>query len=556
MARFRPLIAALAVAAAAAFGVVACGEDEEESVSEGPASAVPADAPVYFESVANLDDAEGLTSALETLGVEDPAGMIGGELDAKLEEDGETISYTEDIEPLIGERAGFFVESFGVAGDLAEATDCLTPGGDAVAVSDEGCALPAQDITDAVASEGDGAVVVETPDEDGARELIDQLIAESGDPAEDATHGDVDYKLNPEDGDAIAVFDGFVVAGTEPSVQAAIDASEGDSLADSEEFQSELDDIGTDPVFTAYAEPTAILDQLEASGQLDAAARAIAEQTAGGLAEVPAVFAIGADSDKITFDASTGVAESPTQVPTEESPLLQELPGDSWAATAIPDVGASVDQALQQFSATAGAAAPDIAKEFRRETGLDLTELTSAIGDIGVFVRGTNVLDVGGGAVVEDLDPGVTADAVEALRRIAQREASPGERVTDPGVEGEGFTVTSPAVPQPINVVQRDDRLVIAYGDEATEDAFAPSETLGDSDTFTSATEALGDYGVSLFVDAGPALDIAESTGASQDPDYAQAQPYLENLDYFITGGSADDDRSRVRAVLGLSESE
>jgi hypothetical protein len=549
MSRLRTLPALLCLAAAAAFGLTACGDDDE--VAEGPASAVPADAPVYFESVVNLDEAEGLTDALETLGVEDPAGKLAEELDAEAEAEGATVSYSEDIEPLLGERAGFFVQSFGSGGELvSESTDCVSPESAFTGTGEDACAVPAQDIVD----EGDGALVVETTDEDGARELIDEQIAESGDPAEDATHGDVDYKLNPEEGDAVAVFDGFVVAGTEPAVQAAIDASSGDSLADSEEYQAELDDLTTDPVFTAYADPAGVLDQLEASGQLDPAARAIAEQSVGGIADVPAVLTIGADSEELTLDASTGVSDTATQLPTEESELLQALPGDSWAATAIPDLGESIAQSLEQFSATAGQFGPDIGQELRRETGLDLDALTGAIGDVAFFARGTNVLDAGGGAVVEDLDPAATADAIEALRRLAQREAAPGERVTQLAVEGEGFAFTAPELPQPINVVQRDDRLVIAYGDQTTDDAFAPTETLGDSDAFASASEALGDYGVTAFVDIGPALELAESAGATDDPEYAQAQPYFEHLDYLVTGASADEERSRLRVVLGLTE--
>jgi hypothetical protein len=531
MKRPRTILAAVCVAAASAVGLVACGDDD--SSSEGPASAVPADAPVYLESVVDIAEADDLNDALETLGVEDAAGMLGEQLDAEFEADGAPVSYTGDIEPVLGERAGFFVQSFGSGGDLASATTEI-PG----------------DVT----SDGDAALVVETTDEDRARELIDQAIAESGDPAEDASHAGVEYKLNPDGGDAIAVFDGFVVAGTEPGVQAAIDASQGDSLADSEEYQAELDDLAADPVFTAYASPTAVLDQLEASGQLDAAGRAVAEQAAAGLLDVPAVVTIGADSDKMTFDASTGVSDTAAQIPTEESELLRGLPGDSWAATAIPDVGASVEQALEQVSTTAGTAAPDFDRELRRETGLDLGSLTGALGDVAVFVRGTDVLDVGGGAVIEDLDPDATAAALGVLRRLAQREAGPGEKITQPTVEGEGYAFTSPSLPQPVNVIQRDGKLVIAYGDEATEEAFAPSETLGDSDTFTAAAETLGDYAVSLFLNAGPALDLAESSGATADPGYAQAQPYLEHLDYLITGATVDDDRSRVRAVLGITE--
>jgi Protein of unknown function (DUF3352) len=544
----RTPLAAICVAAATALGLAACGGGDS---SEGPAGAVPADAPVYFESAVNLEQADGLTDALETLGVEDPAGMFAEELDAEAADDDSPVNYSDDIEPLLGERGGFFVSSFGSGGDLVSATtDCVAPEGVPTGTTDDGCAIPTQEVGD----DGDGALVVETTDEDGARDLIDELIAEGGDPVEDASHGDVDYKLNPEDGDAVAVFDGFVVLGTEPAIQAAIDASAGDSLADSEEYQAELDALDSDPVFTAYADPAEVLDQLEASGELDPAERGVAEQAIGGLGDVPAVLTIGAEPDRLTLDASAGVAETAAQLPVEESELLRALPGDSWAATAIPDVGASIEQALSQITATAGPAAPDFGQELRRETGLDLEALTGAIGDVALFVRDTSPLDAGGGAVVEDLDPAATADAIEVLRRLALREAGPGERVTQPSVEGEGFAVTSPDLPQPINVIQRDDKLVVAYGDDATEDALAPSETLGDSETFGTATDALGDYGVSLFLDVGPALDLAEASGATADPEYAEAAPYLEHLDYLITGGSVDDDRSRVRAVLGLTE--
>jgi Protein of unknown function (DUF3352) len=523
MTRLRACLATACATAVAAFGLAACGEDDS-AVSEGPASAVPADVPFYLEGVANLEDADNLQDALETLGVEDPAGKLGAELDSQLEAQGAPVSYTEDIEPLIGERVGFFVQTF-ESSDLAEAP-----------------------------TEGDGAVIVETTDEDGARDRIDQILEESGDPAEDATYNGVDYKLNPDGGDAVAVFDGFVVAGTEPSVQAAIDASNGDSLADSEEFNSELDALDSDPVSLAYAEPNAVLDQLEASGQLDAPGRAVVEQAAAGLLEVPAVFTIGADSEQVTFSASTGVAESAAQLPTEESSLLRELPGDAWAATAVPDVGAAIQQSLDQVSSTAGTAAPDFDKELQQETGLELGSLTEAIGDVAFFVRGTNPLDAGGGLVVEDLDPDSTSDALRALERLAESEAGPGERLTPLNVEGEGFAFTSPSLPQPVNVVQREGKLVIAYGDDATEDAFAPTETLGDSETFTSATDALGDYATSFFVDIGPALGIAEATGATADPNYASIQPYLEHLSYFVTGASVDDDRSRARAVVGLTD--
>jgi hypothetical protein len=104
-----------------------------------------------------------------------------------------------------------------------------------------------------------------------------------------------------------------------------------------------------------------------------------------------------------------------------------------------------------------------------------------------------------------------------------------------------------------VNFVQRDDRLVIAYGDEATEQAFEPSGTLGDSDAFAAPADALGeDYSVAFFLDAGPALELAGSAGAASDPGFAEAEPYLEHLDYLVTGAVSEEERDRVRIVLGL----
>lgn len=553
MKRNRILAAGLALVLAAGLALGACGDDD--SSSAGPASVVPADAPVYFESVVNLqsEDADGLNEALSTLlGTEDPAGEAISRLEAELEAEGSPVSYEDDIEPLLGDRAALFFQSFPQGDTLSlDTTECLPPEGTDEtsplgATGTEGCALPGDS-----SDEGDGAFIVETTDEDAARDRIDELFADGGDTAEDASYEGVDYKRNPEGDEAVAVFDGFVVIGTEPAVQAAIDASAGDSLADSDELQSELDGAPDDPVLLAYADVPAALDALEESGQVDSTERGLAEQSLGGIADVPALLTVSADAGSIAMDLSFGIANPEERVEAEESELLRALPGDAWAATAVPNLGAAIQTGIEQFEAGAGSLAPDVEAEFRRETGLDLGDLTAAIGDAAVYVRGTGLFDVGGGAVIEDLDPSATADALEALRRQAQREGE-GE-VVPLEVDGEGFAVEIADAPQTINVVQRDDRLVIAYGQEATEDAFEPAETLGDSEAFSTAAGALGDdYSVGFYLDVEPPLELAESFGATDDPDYAEAQPYLEHLDYLVTGALSDEDRDRVRVVLGL----
>ena len=103
--------------------------------------------------------------------------------------------------------------------------------------------------------------------------------------------------------------------------------------------------------------------------------------------------------------------------------------------------------------------------------------------------------------------------------------------------------------------MQRDDKVVAGLAD-SVEEVLSPSSTLGDSDAFSSAADALGeDFAPAAFVDFVPLLQLVESFPQAQsDPDYQSAKPYLDHLDYFVLGGRRDEDRAEVRMVLGLRD--
>ena len=97
--------AALACAAAALAG--GCGGDEPPD----PATLAPPDAPLYVESIAKPegDAKEALEGALsKLLNSDDPGGVIVDRLQNELDSEQTEISYSEDIEPGLGERAGLF----------------------------------------------------------------------------------------------------------------------------------------------------------------------------------------------------------------------------------------------------------------------------------------------------------------------------------------------------------------------------------------------------------------------------------------------------------------
>ncbi len=86
------------------------------------------------------------------------------------------------------------------------------------------------------------------------------------------------------------------------------------------------------------------------------------------------------------------------------------------------------------------------------------------------------------------------------------------------GGGGEGFTLHTPGVPEPIHLFQSDGKVVLAYGDAAAADALAPAETLGDSQDYRDAEEALGgDYDLSFYLAFEPLGALV--AGANKDGD-------------------------------------
>ena len=98
-----------------------------------------------------------------------------------------------------------------------------------------------------------------------------------------------------------------------------------------------------------------------------------------------------------------------------------------------------------------------------------------------------------------------------------------------------------------------DGKVIAGLGEDSIDTALDPDSTLGDSETFERAADTLDGATASVFLDFEPIVELIEGTGqATSDPDYQQAKPYLDALDYFTVGTSLDDDRATARIVLGV----
>ena len=103
---------------------------------------------------------------------------------------------------------------------------------------------------------------------------------------------------------------------------------------------------------------------------------------------------------------------------------------------------------------------------------------------------------------------------------------------------------------------QQGDKIAFAYGSGSAQQALGGGGAVGGqlstTPAFTAAAGKLESLGVDLFLSFPTVFQFAESQGASQDPEFQQAKPYIDALDYLAIGSGDDGDRAQVRFIIGL----
>ena len=350
--------ALLFTCAMTALTLAACGESA--SGGEGdPAALVPAGAPVYAQAAIQPEGDRG-DNALAAIGkvmrTNDPAGELRKLVDKGLAEDGGGLTWEKDFAPWLGEEAGVW------ASNLQAETPSF-------------------------------AVIVQTTDVETAQAAVERFKREGDETFTKRTHGDVDYEVNTE-GMAVGFVDDFLVLATEDAFKRTADmAKGGESLADADRYKDAIGDLEEDRLGQFYFDTKAITDAAlaedpEAAQQLEQFKALFPFDKLG-----PTVGSLQADGDAITVDTiTTGMPEGAVKTLTallggSGSELIGELPGDAWAAFAVPKVGEAAKSLFSAFAGALGGAA--VTAQIKQETGLDLEQdVFSWIGDVGVFVRG------------------------------------------------------------------------------------------------------------------------------------------------------------------------
>jgi hypothetical protein len=480
-------------------------------VDVGPAAAVPANTAIYLDATvkptgtARTNANAALTKILNT---PDPGAKIVSLIESQSKTQGQPINYQQDVAPWLGQKVGLFFTSLGESSE--------------------------------------GAAVIETTNPGAALAFAQK---ESGDTASDPAptpYNGSSYQAEKDDPtNVFGTVGNFLVVGDLAGFKAAVDAQKGDSLGDDDDFKDSLGDLPSDRLGTLYTVPKNFIDAL--GGQFGEQGKQQLEKVAGDSLEKPVAGSLTANGESVTIDATGG----DNGVETPESSLLGDVPGQSWLALGIGNLGDVAKNTIDQIKDQVPNFDQAIA-QVQQTTGASLEQLENALGDAVIYVEGQTESTLTGALVVQSKDTALTGRLLGQLQSLLQL-GSGGVRPLQLSGGGTGFQINDPSVaPRPVEIAQQGDKIVIGYGAGSAEQSLAPAEKLSSSAPFSTARSQVSSLGTDLFLNLQTIFALAEASGAKSDPQYRQAKPYLNHLDYLVTGSGTKNDQTEFKGVLGL----
>ncbi len=578
--------AALALVLAALTGALAgCGSSSSTGSKADPAGVVPAYAPVYIGAVVrpngSLKD-EALAAGHTLTGQKNPYTRLLSVLQTP---GSPTLDFARDVAPWLGENAGMFFTALGSTEGL---TGLLQQG---LTGAGSGTRWPF------AANEGArGAIVLDTSDLAKAEKFVATQAAHAG--AHTTTYKGVSYEATTG-GDAFATIDKLVVLGSESGVRAVIDTVQSSSSLKVDATYSQLQSVA----------PAGALGHVFANaGAVTKAHAAKAAGGAEGAQSLPTLLtALGGTrplnvslmptSKSLQLDADIGAAPAGAAKASgglvgalaTGGSALGELPGESWLAAGLGNVGGSLGGGLSGLhnllslvstltsESSVGPLAPSSAqvtlsisgilegiltplKALSANTAQARRDFTSWMGDVGVYAKGTTILELQAAAVIDSTDPAASRAAVGKLASALNEAGAEASTASIPGTEA---AIEAKVQGLPVTLVIADGRsasgqakFVMGLGESSITGALNPSSTMSGSPAYTAAQSALGE-GIkpSLGVNFATLLSLLEGVGLSEDPTIAKFVPYLRNTTTLAGGGkSLGGGMERLRFVLGLRQ--
>lgn len=483
----------------------------------------PADASVYVE-VAVKPEGE-LKSNIEALaenvtGIDDLGTLIVDKLEEEAADSDEPIDFETEVENWLGQKGGIFLGAYD--GDNFDEV----------------------------------GFAIETTDVDATQQFIDKHVtADEGGKLEENSYEGVDFKVESEDGEAVGIIgDLFVFGEDEAAFKAAVDASKGESLSESDDFQKALDGAPGNSFASVYADVGALIE--EAGQGIDSETQQFLDTVGINAKEMTLTTSLVPGSDHIELDLSSDFGGLETPVG-DASALLGEMPERAIAAFASADFGKALGAGIDEIDAQGipGEVPPHELKKALAAVGIDLDKLSDSLQDAAVFVEGTNRANLGG-AVVFTAKGGEANKTVASIGSFLRLAKVPG--VTAIKGDAAGFSIRSPELGRkPVVVAARGDRIAIAYGPQAAAQALQRenAKTLSDAATYKAAVASLGNIPITGFADGAGLLKLIGSTiSREHKSEFMFAKPYLRKARFLAVGAGRSGELTTAKLILGFNE--
>jgi Protein of unknown function (DUF3352) len=392
-----------------------------------------------------------------------------------------------------------------------------------------------------------GVVLLAATDTETAMESLAAAFERSGETPADRAHRDHEYIVDSS-GVAAGIVDDFVAIGREQNYRRTVDAAEGDSLAETDEYADAVDALEDERLAHFWADTAALIEAKDPEARAHLGPLSALLQ----LDQLPPIAgSFVAEGDRLALEVQVSSAESLSFGPllaSGSTPLLQELPGDTWAAVGASDAGEALRATLEGVAGAIGGLA--LRREVENETGLDLDrDLLDWIGHVAFFVRGTKPPGLDGGLVIQPTDEDKAEQAFGRIVGAIQVGAKVRARPVDvPGAE-QAFEFVDARSPYPVVIARGSGLVVVTAGRAAAEAALGSGDRLGETDLYEEAEELVGmEPGLLLSM---PKL-IELVNAYDPEPGFAAAQPYLEAFSVVAAGMLVDGDQAIGRLAVGL----
>lgn len=581
----RPALATpLAAATLAMAALAGCGSTSPGGTDASPASVTPATAPLYLEAVVKPEGTLKSDTSADAHTLTGRQHPFEGLLELLAGPTGKAPNYAKEVEPWLGTHAGAFIS--GVS--LAHAQGLL--GGETLTkVLSEGlsgleAALLGQGGLQALlgASSAQGALVLDTSDVEKAKQFLEGQARGAG--AHTTSYRGVTYQVS-SDGVAEGVVHKFAVIGSEAGMKSVIETATGGgaALAHSGGYGKLTSTAESGALANAYLSPEQLAGATGHSGGSGGGGGAesilpLLEGMLGNpgqlyLSAIPGPHQLALDLD--TLPASSGATSGGGKSGSSAGGVLGEggaqvvggLPGNSWLALGIGDLGAALGHGARGLSTTIGGltSALDIGGiDFGKllaplhSRSLEVQrDLLSWAGATGVYVSGTSVLELQAALVIDSKNPSASRAAVGEFAQAYREAGGQTSPTRVPGTET-AVIVRLPNFPLQLTVAAGQGKFVAGLGSSSIKEALSPQTTLGASPTYTAAESALG-HGIkpSAIVEFHTITGLLESLGLNQAPGFSGFASSIAPLGTVTAGGGASlgEGVTRARVVIQLQSS-